>query len=761
MTTCNQGEPGLQQQRSHGHRFTRLSYLDDDSATESDNVSESEMRTDTDMEDNDDEEAVDVISLGSDTQSPHHERQQANEEEVLNMWLKPSTTTISTELKDRLNGTTPETFKNNGERDTTAVESCEPFGDTNHPPTRHGATIGGDVNQGTSDRAVVPNLDLSAYSETFLELCVRAYIRNFHPMFPFLHITTVRSSEALHAVIAAVGSLSFDSSQIRAQCRHFFKLVYNSVRSQIEAILDKTADGNLALFQAAVLLQCSAIIFGVGVKVDEACELHGLIATYAQQFGYFTTTHPRISEQCKSHAEQRFRWGSWCKIEETIRAILMLYVLDAQLFIAQRSKTALNHEPSKLPQASPDALFIVDTAEAWSAQYQRKESLEASCLEAYARLEGIRAAVYEARISNTLSTQRIKRLEYRLCHSFVMSLLQNAHPQSDVLGLKLVWHMSFILLSTDPKSLSTMLSGKPSEIDVDNEDYVKEWSTSAAGQRSVLHAIKIKRIVTAWPVTQKRPSHFPHAAYLAGLCICCFIKFGSFEIADLNRSTLGQFNYPELTIDDTDIASALLQLNLAAPGGRPAPVAYNMCFQELLFVLESDKHSHMSLGFAKRLQSAIDQTPVEKLPDTLLNLPANSGVFVPQHGHQQGYLESTKFNGKDADIAMAKYKSSARIESRKRKRSQFDDHQTNYDDPRGIESLHTRGVNEKQSRSDKLVSSRDKIHNGFHPDFPSCSRCFEKKLHCQKHWGNKACEYCLELGLKICGKILRPFASDS
>lgn len=59
-------------------------------------------------------------------------------------------------------------------------------------------------------------------------------------------------------------------------------------------------------------------------------------------------------------------WVAWCATEGKIRGILMLYVPDAQLFIAQRSKTILNHDPSRLPRAALDALFAASSADGWA-----------------------------------------------------------------------------------------------------------------------------------------------------------------------------------------------------------------------------------------------------------------------------------------------------------------------------------------------------------------------------------------------------------
>lgn len=113
----------------------------------------------------------------------------------------------------------------------------------------------------------------------------------------------------------------------------------------------------------------------------------------------------------------------------------MLYILDAQFSIAQGHKTLLDHGLSKVPRASPDALFIADSAESWSSLYHQGRVHEESSLTAYAHLESIRAAICEARVNHTLTMQRITRLEDRLRGLCAESIEHDAHSSSDDLAL--------------------------------------------------------------------------------------------------------------------------------------------------------------------------------------------------------------------------------------------------------------------------------------------------------------------------------------
>lgn len=141
------------------------------------------------------------------------------------------------------------------------------------------------------------------------KICVRAYIRKVHSIFPFLHLDTVRSNKALRPVIAAVGSLAFDSQKVQAQGRQLLNLVNNSVRAQFTKSIDKASQDLCTLLQAAVLLQCAVMTFSIEIKYDEAYEMHSLIAACAQKFEYFAARHNQISEH-KPSVQQKSKWST-------------------------------------------------------------------------------------------------------------------------------------------------------------------------------------------------------------------------------------------------------------------------------------------------------------------------------------------------------------------------------------------------------------------------------------------------------------------
>lgn len=64
-----------------------------------------------------------------------------------------------------------------------------------------------------------------------------------------------------------------------------------------------------------------------------------------------------------------------------------------------------------------------------------------------------------------MTSERIHRLEKRLQDLYVNFLKNNAETPCDVMGLKLLWHASFISLRTDPQILNKALAEDISQLD--------------------------------------------------------------------------------------------------------------------------------------------------------------------------------------------------------------------------------------------------------------------------------------------------------
>lgn len=361
-------------------------------------------------------------------------------------------------------------------------------------------------------------LDLAPYSDTFLQLCAQVYFRNLHPLFPFLHTNTIRSSKPLLPVIAAVGILSSNSLKILAQGRQLLQLVHNTVQARFDHSVKENSGTASELLQAAVLLLCTVLVSDAQTQFRDAYKLYGIITAHAQKSGLFSARHPSKSGKNVSFRRQTHNWKTWCATEEKFRAILMLYVFDAELLITQGHETLLDHGPTKVPQASSDSLFSAASLEEWTVLYRQENTPQPSCLTAYSRLGSIGAAICEAHVNHTMTTERIHRLEKRLQDLYVDFLESPAESPSDVMGLKLLWHASFISLCTDPQVLNKALIEDVSQLDDRRQRYVREWSSSTAGQGSVLHALVIKQIMIKWPILQEPPLHFPQVVFLAGSC---------------------------------------------------------------------------------------------------------------------------------------------------------------------------------------------------------------------------------------------------
>lgn len=521
----------------------------------------------TDETDMTDEEDIDVISLASGPSSPVTQklgsvqvpngprrslRQQPGigeeddgdhtEEDVLDMWLKPASNTVSVGPDDwnsvarsHSRPSQPDAMIWNHSEVDRAARTAQPAAIRRQPELEASLACG-----------TLSRLDLSDHPDVFQQLCIRAYMRNFHPIFPFLHASTLQSSSVLRPVIAAVGSISSNSPNILGQGRQLLEAARRAIIAEFDRPVQGSPEAVTTLLQAAVLVQCSILFSEVTMQLKDAYKLHGLVVACAQQFKLFDTSNSSGVRGSVYSTKYTSTWKRWYTSEETIRTMLMLYILDAELSITQGHKPLLDHGPAKVPQALSDTLFLATTAENWLVLYDEDEASQKSCLTAYCKLESIAAAIFEARIDDLLTEQRTLRIEKRLQELYTEYLSDTKFQSNDKMGLILLWHLCFLSLSTTSSVLNRTLSHNLSELDKADQDYILDWSRSTAGQRSMLHALAIKQIVVESPMIQEPPLHFPQAVFVAALCIFCFIKFGSFPIDDLAKSELASISYPEL-----------------------------------------------------------------------------------------------------------------------------------------------------------------------------------------------------------------------
>lgn len=252
----------------------------------------------------------------------------------------------------------------------------------------------------------------------------------------------------------------------------------------------------------------------------------------------------------------------------------------------------------------------------------------------------------------------------------------------------------------------------------------------------MLHALAIKQIVVKWPLVQEPPLHFPQVVFLAGLCMYCFVRFGSFQIEDSNGSSFVAAEFPELELDRMDVSSALTELSLPAKSGRPVPIAYNSSFQDLLVVLESKRHSTISSQLARRLRAAIDRISDETLPDALFNSFAIKEEDV-QLTESKPPSQAVAHRIEVYDVNSAEKSQPSNLLGQKRKRSQLDNDLGQIKDHQRTNSLRPK---------DSATSANRATQEKPPSDFPTCVACSKWSKLCTKPW-RKKCEYCFRKGI--------------
>lgn len=760
------------------------------------------------------------------------------DEDILGMWLKPSTVSQSAGLgrsaqKNEFSSPAPMVWSSNVHARGRSVQSgrkrsrSEFLGqeheagmpnskrefsriveDAREPPTEERRD---ETHSKDSACSILHQLDLSPHPEPFLQYCVRAYTRNFEPTFPFLHTNTIRSSKTLLPVIAAVGCHSLSPPKLLEQGQSLLEQVRRSIMAEFERTVRGTPKMVVRLIQAAVLVQCIALFSPIQTQISEAYILHTKIVACAQRFGLFETKHPRKSGSNNPSVKQTDEWNKWCATEETIRTVLMLYILDSEFLASHGQKRVLDRDLLKEMQASSDAIFESSSLESWASLYHQKLASDQSCLTAYAKLGGIAAAISEAWINNVLSSQRANRFEARLCDLLIELVGDDAGESMPNPGLNLLWHAAFISLYTPFKLLEKVSSPGLECLSEEEQQHLQQWSKSTAGQRSILHALAIKQILAGPPFIQVLPLHLSQAAVTAGLCFFCFIKYGSFPVDDLARADFTSIDYPELELIDFDAALHVAELDLVAETGRPMPIAYSSSLQDMLAILQSGHFSATLSNSVSRLRLAVDREPEETFPESLFEFPTaeqpvanqseiradvrppsqlNAHHLVDDDDNDNSSIGSTDLTDRmsglicrrcwqrsrpphscgfipgrtsckpcikagnrcDPNLAGAR-RFSSRLRYNSSRRPRVDEDKAQLETADIVGSFTTQDKLRAKKQSDLHHAATRQKGEQPNEDFPTCTECFDASNPCKKLWRQK-CDRCIELGLQ-CKKRLR------
>ena len=417
----------------------------------------------------------------------------------------------------------------------------------------------------------VQSVDQSLPSADFLNLCVKAYFKRFHRLFPVIHAANFRPSKTnsvLLLSICSIGSLLTGHPSAAHRGTQLFERLHKAILAHWQKLMRRGPEETLAMIQAALLGQTFGLLSGQAKNLALVDAFHGTVISWARRTKLFHAQHANFAD----HQDLQSNWRDWVQTEERIRVALALRIHDAEIGNILHHETLLPCA-SKMSHAASDALFFASTAEEWFSLYrndpahpatpvseshlvtglpemlhQRLMSIPAHChFTIYAALQDISSAIIEARINESLSQLFVDKIQQCLME------YKRSNEESEVEAIrtssKILWHYLFITLHCDLELLERCIGRDGPELDPADVARIHEWANSDAARRCAAHAIMIKRNMEAFPLTSEPGIHVPRAMFSSAICLFCYSKY---SLAEGHSVT-----FPELQLVGADVTLLL------------------------------------------------------------------------------------------------------------------------------------------------------------------------------------------------------------
>lgn len=388
-----------------------------------------------------------------------------------------------------------------------------------------------------------------------LNLCLRLYLRRFHPICPVVHIPSFRPNSRntlLFLSMCSIGSLFIGSTEAVNQGYEIFQRLHKTILASWESHLSASKSEALSAVQAALLGQ----IFGsLSVRPSDLFmtdAFHGTLIAWARSVGAFDdNVEEFLAEDMPIHDVNK-AWKEWIHREQARRIALALYIQDSNMATLHHHDPLLRHFTISYGKATSDSLFEAPTAEKWYAltkELHRASSslapitvtqwmtlaeendqnimalqLRVSGFTAYSILANLNACIIESRA--IVETEPIKS-------NFTSALIRwySIYPPEidpdaiDPFHSGILWHFSFMFLFVNPVTLDQALGRDGASASEKAVANLRQWSTSSSYLRCLFHACMLLERVESIGLSATPAIHVPQALYQACIALICHSLF--------------------------------------------------------------------------------------------------------------------------------------------------------------------------------------------------------------------------------------------
>ncbi|CAI7571016.1 unnamed protein product [Penicillium bialowiezense] len=373
-----------------------------------------------------------------------------------------------------------------------------------------------------SNRLCPQQYEKTHLSVDHLNLCLRLYLKRFHPIYPVVHMSSFRpnSRNALLLLsMCSIGSLFIGTTEAVDQGHDIFRRLHKAILASWESHLSASKGEALCLVQAALLGQAFGTLSRRSTDLTLTDAFHGTVVAWARSIGAFENKDRDLVTENLSRDELPAAWREWIFREQTRSQVTSDALFDAPNseawygVLKDVHRVSTNLQPIKVMQ--------------WMVQDQENTMtllLRMSSFTAYSILANLNACVIESRACMETESTESK---------LIAALVQwyNTYPPNivpdavDTFQLLVLWHSSFITLSINPIIFEQALGRDGDTIARSAVEKLHQWSTSSSHLRCLFHACMLLERVESIGLRATPAMHVPQALYYASIALLCHALF--------------------------------------------------------------------------------------------------------------------------------------------------------------------------------------------------------------------------------------------
>ncbi|KAL4752379.1 hypothetical protein BDW72DRAFT_72603 [Aspergillus terricola var. indicus] len=393
-----------------------------------------------------------------------------------------------------------------------------------------------------------------------LDMALDLYFRNFHPLIPFVHVSTFSAKNTrlpVLYVMCLIGMIMLGTKGTTTFVAKNFSFVLERITADLAKCsvgVESTLD-TMNTFAAAFLFLNLAAMTGEKEHLEKSQMLYVNLMSIAQRHGLFAATEGQILDITLFEAvpDIDIRWKTWSKVESVKRLITGLLLLDSWYSSFLSTSPIIVPDSIQLILPCNEGLFRANGSMRWIQLVRSgkrllmptimtpSENVTVPVLENPVDdfcIHGVLAMV-QLRLSEAYHRLLSNRASYPFapCHTYAMDgrarclpslQLQIADKYGEVLerlnpNAAVMWHNICMTLTADTQ-IFDLAAGRagpgPAKKALDD---IATWSQTPAARRACLHAAHIYKAMTNRKASDHTMFHSVFSLFSAALVLGLYI----------------------------------------------------------------------------------------------------------------------------------------------------------------------------------------------------------------------------------------------